>query len=314
MELLAVIVILSITLVIAVPKIQNIVSDSKKETFTKDINSVITELKRVYQNEFAGALGTNTQTYTVTNGVWTNNGNTLNIFDGKKELTGSVTIDSDGNTKLALHNSNYCAVKLINSTEPDIMNFKTSCGLPDTYQQVEYIQSSGTQWINLDMTATPQTIANLDIDITEIITCTGIIGSYNGNSANNYYIFIAGNGNYQIGFGSLNTLSTVPVIGRQKLALKNDKFIINDNVKNLNLYNNNFTISNNLYFLNISGGSYSKLKAKIYNLKITENDILVRNMIPCYRISDNVIGMYDLVNNEFYTNAGSGTFVKGSNV
>lgn len=42
--------------------------------------------------------------------------------------------------------------------------------------------------------------------------------------------------------------------------------------------------------------------------------VLVRNMIPCYRKSDNVIWMYDLVNNQFYTNSWTGTFEKGENV
>ena len=52
---------------------------------------------------------------------------------------------------------------------------------------------------------------------------------------------------------------------------------------------------------------------KIYNLKISENGILIRNFIPCYRKSDNEIGLYDIVNNVFYTNQGTGVFLKGSN-
>jgi len=38
---------------------------------------------------------------------------------------------------------------------------------------------------------------------------------------------------------------------------------------------------------------------------------LVRNMIPCYRRSDLKPGMYDTVNNVFYTNSGSGEFILG---
>ena len=39
-----------------------------------------------------------------------------------------------------------------------------------------------------------------------------------------------------------------------------------------------------------------------------------RHFIPCYRKSDNVIGLYDLVEGTFYTNSGTGTFTKGSDV
>ena len=45
-----------------------------------------------------------------------------------------------------------------------------------------------------------------------------------------------------------------------------------------------------------------------------QNNVLIRDMYPCYRKSDNVIGMYDLVNDQFYTNAGTGIFYKGPDV
>lgn len=41
---------------------------------------------------------------------------------------------------------------------------------------------------------------------------------------------------------------------------------------------------------------------------------LVRDFIPCYRKLDNVAGLYDMVNDEFYTNIGTGTFTLGPNV
>ena len=41
--------------------------------------------------------------------------------------------------------------------------------------------------------------------------------------------------------------------------------------------------------------------AKIYYCKIWNGDTLVRDLIPCYRNNDSVVGMYDLVNNVFYT-------------
>lgn len=53
---------------------------------------------------------------------------------------------------------------------------------------------------------------------------------------------------------------------------------------------------------------------RFYYYKLYENATLIRNYIPCYRKSDSVIGLYDLVNNQFYTNAGSGSFAKGSDV
>lgn len=65
---------------------------------------------------------------------------------------------------------------------------------------------------------------------------------------------------------------------------------------------------------NVANARNNALSAKFYRFKLIVNDIPVRDLIPCYRKSDNVIGMYDIINNNFYTNAGTGSFTKGSNL
>jgi hypothetical protein len=53
---------------------------------------------------------------------------------------------------------------------------------------------------------------------------------------------------------------------------------------------------------------------KLYSFKMYNNSTLVRDFIPCYRKLDSVIWLYDLVNNQFYTNSWTGTFSKWSDV
>lgn len=55
-------------------------------------------------------------------------------------------------------------------------------------------------------------------------------------------------------------------------------------------------------------------KGKIYKFKLYDGNNIVRNFVPCYRKSDNEAGMYDTVNNIFYTNVGDGDFVVGADV
>lgn len=57
---------------------------------------------------------------------------------------------------------------------------------------------------------------------------------------------------------------------------------------------------------------YAKVGFKYF--KIFDGDIIKREMYPCYRKSDNTIGMFDKVSNRFFTNTGSGTLVVGSDV
>lgn len=56
------------------------------------------------------------------------------------------------------------------------------------------------------------------------------------------------------------------------------------------------------------GGTFDfKAKAKLYWMKIYENDVLVRDMWPCYD-PDGVLCLYDKVEKKYYYNAGSGEF------
>lgn len=50
---------------------------------------------------------------------------------------------------------------------------------------------------------------------------------------------------------------------------------------------------------------------KLYYCKWYDGNTLIRDFIPCYRKSDNEVGLYDIVGNQFYTNSGSGEFLYG---
>ena len=52
----------------------------------------------------------------------------------------------------------------------------------------------------------------------------------------------------------------------------------------------------------------------MYSCQIKKNNIVVRDFVPCYRIIDNEIGLFDKIHNIFYANAGTDTFSKGNNV
>lgn len=49
-----------------------------------------------------------------------------------------------------------------------------------------------------------------------------------------------------------------------------------------------------------STGPWRNGRGKIYSFKVTKNNGLIRDLVPCKRNSDNMVGMYDVVNEEFY--------------
>ena len=88
-------------------------------------------------------------------------------------------------------------------------------------------------------------------------------------------------------------------------AIDNDEITFSNTTLNEN--------TNNLVVFT-RGDKNGKADDNVYKLEVYKNNVLVRNFVPCYRKIDNVIGLYDLVNDVFYTNAGSDTFSKGSNI
>ena len=62
-----------------------------------------------------------------------------------------------------------------------------------------------------------------------------------------------------------------------------------------------------LFLLNGYIQATTQFFGKIYYCKIYENDVLMRNLVPCFRKEDSVIGFYDLVMEKFYP--GTGTFL-----
>ena len=59
------------------------------------------------------------------------------------------------------------------------------------------------------------------------------------------------------------------------------------------------------------GGARAFASAKIWYCRIYINDVLAYDLLPCKRDSDDKIGMYDTVAEEFRTNGGSGADFSG---
>lgn len=192
--------------------------------------------------------------------------------------------------------------------------------LPSEYQQVEYIESTGTQYIDTGINqVTPRTEIEIDFKITQSKEYQALYCSRVNAVQITRTLFITNLGGFR------NDVGSQRVVGKQlsletmyNLQSTKTDLILNDEI--IDSYNLNATIDRKLTLLN----SYDVIKqemspiygacVKVYKCKIFEDGIVIRDFIPCYRKTDNVIGLYDLVNDVFYTNAGTGTFLKGANV
>lgn len=181
--------------------------------------------------------------------------------------------------------------------------------LPDTYQEVEYLEASGTQYIDTNFTPNINTKAYAEFYVSAI-PC-GLYSSDSGASlSTNFSSYISGSGKWRFGSG----VATVPISNNSFYTSLQDKTGITINGTNFYDYDttiNDFTSTKTITLLRTNTVGF---KGKIYKFKLYDENNIVRNFIPCYRKSDDEAGMYDTVNDVFYTNDGTGEFAVGADV
>lgn len=194
-----------------------------------------------------------------------------------------------------------------------IFQFVSGQTLPSDYIQLEYIQSSGSQYINTGFKPNQDTKISITVDF-PLSGTTWLYGSRTSAGSNSLGFLCEGNSKYRFDYASsTNELATKPT-GKFTIDSDKNKCYINGELVVTATYTT-FASPVNMYIFNnnnngsLSGGS----SAKLYNCSIYDNGVLIRNFIPCKNESGTV-GLYDSVNNQFYQNAGSGTFIAGPEI
>ena len=190
-------------------------------------------------------------------------------------------------------------------------------GLPSAYQEVEYIASSWSwPYINTDFYPTNLTVSQLKV-CPLMVTGDVIYGQFENGDTVDYRLFNASSIFYlDLPWWSWDYWNRIQGWSFPIWTVKEIE-IWNFYVKNIGDSSNIISWSTVWAFtsqysirLNWTSKSYNRR----YRVKIRDTWTLVRDFVPCYRKSDSVIWMYDLVNKQFYTNAWTGTFTKWPDV
>lgn len=169
--------------------------------------------------------------------------------------------------------------------------------VPNGYTVLEYVESTGIQYIDTGLTVNKT-------DSYEMILTTHLTSNNNYAGANGYLQFQAKIGNNKkskINIKYKNKIETIFVDDQQVSSTDWSTSYNGTNVK-LGIFKLGDT--NNTWY------SQTGQSGKLYSCKILNNNNLIRNFVPCKNTSG-ILGLYDTVNNVFYTNAGTGTFTAG---
>lgn len=181
-----------------------------------------------------------------------------------------------------------------------------------TAKQIEYIESTGTQYIDTLFKPNQNTRVVCDFELLESGKAYGVFGARIGYGNTSYDLFAFGMNaetSFQDDYGTSNNAHTN---SQTNILYHADK---NKNVTSLGNVNHTFSASTfqlnytmYLFGVNTSGSPNNQLGSlRIYSCKIYDNGTLIRDFKPYYD-SNGVACLFDAVSGTYYYNAGTGTF------
>ena len=227
------------------------------------------------------------------------------ILDGSRQiLTGTETYQNSGYVGNALSDENC------------IYEFELPVETP--YTQLEYIESSGTQYIDTGFKPNNNTRAVVDFEFTKTTTnYQGVIASRTSASGSDRFCFwLAPNNVFRsdLASGNISFEAKNQVVGVRFVLDKNKNVCTMSDGTSVTNTSGTFTSSYSLYLFggNTKGtvGEYANMK--LYSCQIYDNDVLVRDYVPC--LYEGEIGLWDKVEKKFYGNSGTGSFTAGNKI
>lgn len=191
--------------------------------------------------------------------------------------------------------------------------------LPSGYKQLEYIESTGTQYIDTEYYPRWNTRIVDEIKMAAYSGTKAAFGTRNANSATAskaFAVFQTGANTFRVDyFGSSKTI-TLDVSTDQKLTIdmnKNVCAIGGKTATNTAVTSGEAAYTLMLFTYNNSGKVGGLSSVRRYSTNVYEGDVLVRHYIPC-ETSGKEVGLWEDVEGVFRGNDGTGTFSAGPEV
>ena len=187
--------------------------------------------------------------------------------------------------------------------------------LPSGYNQLEYIQSTGTQYIDTGFKPNQNTRVVMEMEFpiaptSDRILCGVRAGSWGDRMFTITYV--NSKSWWQFTYGSSYSTTSVTASINTRFSVDQNKNVGTVNGVSSSATANTFTSSLNAFiFCQNNGGSASNFSSfRLFRFSMYDNGTLVRDFIPCQK-PDGTLGLWDDVNSVFYGNAGTGTFTAG---
>ena len=187
--------------------------------------------------------------------------------------------------------------------------------LPAGYTELEYIESTGTQYIDTGFKPNQDTKVICDgVWVSAPLTNIAMFGARKSSSEQGYYWSYMSTGKCRSGYNAdyYYEYAITPTM-RHTVVKDKETTTVGDLTHSWTYAEFQCEYNLTLFALNQANTIQWYSSARVYSCQIYDNGTLVRDFVPCTNASDTV-GLYDMVNGVFYANAGTGVFTAGAEV
>lgn len=178
--------------------------------------------------------------------------------------------------------------------------------LPSGYTKLEYIESTGTQYISTGITPTENTKVVIEFNSS---TSSGVVFGQDSGYKVNAFMFAM----TVVVFDSTKKDISISANTKHTVQVAPKAFKV-DNGSSQYIYANKVNAAYPMFlFGNNRNGKFSEgVAMKLYSFKVYENDVLIADYIPCKQ--GNAVGLYDDVAGAMNLPLGTGDFTAGPSI
>lgn len=301
-EIIGVVVVLSIILIIAVPSLTKTLKKNEQNKY----NDYIDSLEIAAENYVVDKLKlgeTIDETLYITIGDLIDAGYVKNI------------IKNPENEGVLSRDTRISVIKEIDGTFKYNVEEKYSSIPVQEYQMVEYIESTGTQYINTGILASSKIKLEMGGVFKYVADHTYITGARRAARSSAFAIF-SNSSVYEFQYNNRSWTGLSRTDDKIEISLSGNGDIYVGNVLKTSFNVANTPSDYNILIFGVKTGRTVEYGSghQIYYYKLYEDGVLVRDFVPCYGKTNGEIGLFDLVEGKFYANEGTGTFLKGKDI
>ena len=192
-------------------------------------------------------------------------------------------------------------------------------GYPSGGKRLEYIQSTGTQYIDTGFKPNQDTRVVADMQIVTLdssIDGNSFWGARTTNKSLAYgFSYNISRDKIQQFFVNASVYSTTPSSFYERQTWETNKNVLSGKDVSNTMTFANFQCAYNLYLfaMNQKDSAIFFSRVKMYSCQVYDNGTLIRDCVP-WEMADGSVGLWDTVNDTFYGSAGSGSFTAGPEV